>query len=52
MNTRPRSETVPECRAWHPNQVYRCTLPKGHGGQHKHAYSGPVIDGWRRGTHW
>lgn len=41
-----------ECRARHPGGIYLCTLPKGHSGGHKHAYSRPVINGFRRGTNW
>ncbi|MDR3079795.1 MAG: hypothetical protein LBV60_02500 [Streptomyces sp.] len=42
----------PECRAPHRDGVLRCTLITGHGGKHKHAYSGPVINGIRQGTEW
>lgn len=42
----------PACRRPHSNGIYFCTLVRGHSGPHKHAYSGPLVDGWRRGTIW
>lgn len=50
--SQPLTMSMPACRAPHPGGVYLCTLVKGHTGQHKHVYSGPVIDGFRRGTSW
>lgn len=46
------SRQLSQCWARHPNGIYRCTLLKGHSGQHKHAYSGPIVGGWQRGTNW
>lgn len=40
------------CFIRQPESTLRCTLSAGHGGEHKHFYSGPLTHGFRAGTSW
>ncbi|MET7520729.1 hypothetical protein ABZS88_47050 [Streptomyces sp. NPDC005480] len=40
------------CFIRQPESTRRCTLSAGHGGEHKHFYSGPLTNGFRAGTSW
>ncbi|MFB8000142.1 hypothetical protein ACFC4G_46165 [Streptomyces sp. NPDC056002] len=40
------------CFIRQPESTLRCTLSAGHGGEHRHFYSGPLRGGFRVGTSW
>ncbi|UDM05427.1 hypothetical protein [Streptomyces longhuiensis] len=40
------------CFVREPESARRCTLSAGHGGVHRHFYSGSLTNGFRAGTSW